>query len=266
MSKIIIEDPVIHKLIFELRYNYGFTYLDRCGATLNDLLSSNPGWFSDQINPQSGIIHYPEKRLIYTFNTQRISFHQEQSERIATLIPIKNFGNYANSLTGIVIDRLGIEDFSRIGFRVWRLFGTESFEKAREKIIQLGYVNTKIIKEKIGNNEIEEIGFNFIINTDIGKARIAITPIEQNIKIDPATIKHSKQKIHKLPPENRKSALLNKIKLQKAIKNYPLFSILIDIDFFCEDPPIPEDLSITDFIINAFNKSEKISKLLIEGV
>ena len=27
--------PVIHTLIYELRYDYGYTYLDRCGAVVS---------------------------------------------------------------------------------------------------------------------------------------------------------------------------------------------------------------------------------------
>ena len=46
--------PNLHSYVYELRYNYGYTYLDRCGATINEILRNKPGWVQNDINPQSG--------------------------------------------------------------------------------------------------------------------------------------------------------------------------------------------------------------------
>jgi hypothetical protein len=35
---------ILHKIVFEVRYNQGFSYLDRCGKTINAIQSEFPEW------------------------------------------------------------------------------------------------------------------------------------------------------------------------------------------------------------------------------
>jgi len=45
---------ILHKIVFEVRYRYGYTYLDKCGKTINLIMRDAPEWIvrADQPNPQ----------------------------------------------------------------------------------------------------------------------------------------------------------------------------------------------------------------------
>ncbi len=259
-----LNSSIIHRIVFELRYDYGFTYLDRYGAILNGLLPDNPGWYANEINPQSGSIHNPDYGLTYNFNIKSVSLEQGLSEKIHKLLGFVDFSKIAKNITSVVVDRLGIEQYNRIGFRVWRLFECENLDDARIMVRKLGFVSTEKI-DKLNVGELEEVSINFIVKHDFCNARIAITPAVQDVRIDPGTLKQVKESVYKLPSEKRKDALLNKIRAKKAIDVFPLYSMLIDIDNYIEYPPDTEDLSIEEFIINSDQWSDSFLEKLSKG-
>ncbi len=48
------KDDILHKVVFEVRYRYGYTYLDRCGKTINVIMKEAPEWVvkAEQVNTQ----------------------------------------------------------------------------------------------------------------------------------------------------------------------------------------------------------------------
>jgi len=56
--KIAGKSAIYHKLVFEVRYEEGWVYLDRCGTTVNRILSTYPDWVvkQDGISPLNALL------------------------------------------------------------------------------------------------------------------------------------------------------------------------------------------------------------------
>ena len=61
-------------------------------------------------------------------------------------------------------------------------------------------------------------------------------------------------------PRDQRAILIDQLKAEKRIAHYPQFGVLLDVDAFLEDPPLPTDLRVSDFIVGAFDDLSGIKK------
>lgn len=255
---------VVHKLIYELRYNYGYTYLDRCGATINDILRSHPGWVQGEVNPQGGTLEDQETRIRFHFSCLKLDLAHEQSPSVPEVTKVEEFAKLADEITKIVTDRLGIEEFNRMGFRVWRLFEQSSLEDARTAVKNLGLISMEKL-QSFNLGQIDEVSFTFVANRQDTMARIAIAPVQQSIQLDPGTLTKAKVESHK-QPKGRKKALIEKLRAKKRIKQFPQFALLVDVDNFIEEPPYPSDLIVEGFIVSSYRWSTDFANQVVSSI
>ena len=256
---------VVHKLVFELRYDFGYAYLDRAGTAINDILRNNPGWFQDAVNPQQGILRHRETETIFTFNIGNLNLSQSQSENIGDLLGIDEFAAIAERFADAVRKHLGLEqeDFTRIGFRIWQLFEQDSLAQAKRNVKELGLVSLEKLNEVTGKDP-DEVNCSFIVNRAECSTRIAVAPVEQAIAVDPATIRQAKQKPHMFR-EDQKQIMLDTLKAKHRVKRYPQFAILVDMDHYIIDPPYPKSLNISsDFLAPNFKWSKETAVKLLD--
>jgi hypothetical protein len=260
MAPLAPQSGIVHSVVFELRYNYGLTYLDRCGSVMNQMLRQHPGWTYSAVNPQSGTLQDSKTEVRFTFGSQKLDLTQEQSPTVAQLMEIVEFARLAEDMTKTTVERLDLEEFSRIGFRVWRLFEYPSISEAKKALLRANLVAAENLKQKLNLPHIDEVALTAIAHRGEAMARIAVAAVEQQIQIDPASVREAMTKAR--PPAEQHKALLEKLKAEKRIKQYPQHAVLIDIDNFIDDPPYPKDLKITDFVADSYNWSEETSRKL----
>ncbi len=53
------------------------------------------------------------------------------------------------------------------------------------------------------------------------------------------------------------------LKAKKKIEHYPQFGVLLDLDAYIEDPPYPDDLSISDFVTTAFEDFCRVKQTVL---
>lgn len=71
--------PILHRVAFELRYLYGYTFLDRCGRTMNAIMREAPEWIPrDQVSPQNSPLVSVANNCVFNFSTLKIDFGLEQ--------------------------------------------------------------------------------------------------------------------------------------------------------------------------------------------
>lgn len=256
-----------YKFVFQLRYDYGNTYLDRCGVTMNDILQSLPGWEKAGASPQQGTIRDREREITFNFNTLTLDLSQELSRNISSLVQIDEFAQIACDLSEKVTARLEVRDsVTRIGFRVWQLFGHyDTFDAAREALLAVALVRLDQFKS-CGVDGVKEAGCSVIADRGTCWTRIAVAAVEQSVTLDPATLKKKlKSPIYKMPPDQRRTALIDHMKADKAIKSFPPFAILVDMDHYLEYPPYPDHLNIRDdFIVQNYGWSKETASKLIQ--
>jgi len=259
---------VDYKFVFELRYDYGYTYLDRCGATMNDILRSHPGWEQSGATPQQGTLKDAEREITFNFNTLKLDLSQELTAKTTALVDIAEFAELASDLTSHVTARLEVqESVTRVGFRIWQLFGQyETLDAAREAVLAMKLVSHQRFQEA-GINGVREASCAVMVESESRWTRIAVTAVEQKVKLSTAILKQQ-QKPYKLPPDQRKRALLDRVKVDHAVKSFPPFAVLVDMDHYIEYPPYPEHLNIaSDLIVPGYEWSkETASKLIATGL
>ncbi len=244
-------------IIFELRYNYGYEYLDHTGKVINEIIS-RPGWNVSNTQTAFTSLLNIDEEIIFNFGPQKLDLVQRLSEKNKELSPIDNIARLCDDLSLIIIRKFNLQQFLRIGFRVHQLFKADNLEQARE------YVKTlKIFTTNLPGETIEEVSHTIVISEKEWKSRIAIAPAEQRVEIDPATLKVAQMETHKLP-KGQKEAFMQKMKTKKIIEAFPPYAVLVDIDSYVEDPPIGE-LKIMDFVKNTYKASLEKAKIYLRG-
>src|SRR5205085_6159594 len=120
---------VLHKIVFELRYRYGYTYLDRCGKTINAIMREAPEWMlkSEQVSPQGANLVSIANQCSFSFSSYKLDFGIEQAAKSEISgDEVTRFTEQVDLITTIVTEQLGLRDFTRIGLRTWYLFPCRS--------------------------------------------------------------------------------------------------------------------------------------------
>jgi len=169
------QPAVVHQTVFEVRYNYGHTYLDRCGITMNDLLRKNIGWSVDGANPQSGTLHNAEKAATFSFGSEKLSMSFKQGTDCPVLPDMAEIANLSATFTMDVLDHLAIEEVTRMGFRTWQLFGYDELVASQEAVKSLGFVANDRI-EGLGVTDLQEVSLNFVAARGDYEVRVASRP------------------------------------------------------------------------------------------
>lgn len=215
-------EPFLGELAFEVRYNYGYSYLDRCGQTLIDIERAKPDWVAGDVNPQSGTIQNPKKNYVVAFDAKRFA--------ISGMRPhdIKAFAEEAQSIWAIVRDNLGLSDFLRAGCRFNYYLPTRSTEESEAKLAKAGLnvIYPEEFQEKGYKPKFRELvvtlerkgieyrtGLRGVTRTEI------TTPASSLITTDP-----------RLLPAHQREARLEAIKVRAAYNRSPEYAIHLDID------------------------------------
>ena len=257
-------EGVAHKLVFELRYDYGNAYLDRCGATLNEILRDNPGWAVDAANPQSGMLRNQQHSLTFSFGTAKLDLGQQQTEKLPKLSDGQEFGTVAHKLTTTVVNRLELEEFTRIGFRVWRLFEYGSLEDARQKAMSLGLISKELLSS-LDLKQVDEVSFGLVCGFDDCMRRIAVLPVQQKINVDAATVRLQLKDVHGRDSKDRKAEIIRRIKTAHRVHDYPQFSVLVDVDSYVETPEYPGDITADQFVASNYDWSRDFASRIMNA-
>ena len=256
------QQRIAHRRVYELRYDEGYTYLDRCGGTLNLLLREFPEWAVSAVNPGNGQLAHPESNKTFSFSPHKLDLGQTQNQKVSALDAPSSFAAEAEKFSKIVLDELGVNSFARIGIREWCLFGVDSTDDAHRFVLGMKALNAEAVIECTGGTA-SAGGFSVVVEKEGVDWRVAVSTVEQNVTPDPHGLRRlAKSRTHALPV-NQHRALLDKIRAEKALKTFPPFSILVDIDAYLEEPPIPTDLDIADFVAGQLGKISEAAEKII---
>jgi len=128
MNKFSVFMDAIH---YEIKYEYGNLYFDRCGQCLNDIERNCEGWYMLSTDTKMGFLECPEKYLTCQFNNERFNFSSQKPSKI----DISVIASEVNNLWKIIEANLGIDTYLRQGCRIQYLKATENIEDA-EKLIK----------------------------------------------------------------------------------------------------------------------------------
>lgn len=269
-----LKTEVIHRYVYELRFDFGQVYWDRAGRIAKEILSQREEWDFDRIDINHCQLAHRDLNLAFNFGHARLDLSQTQSANVETLLSVGEFGALADTITTVVVENLELEFFPRIGFRVWRLYPSADREQSHEMVRNLKLFRLESeLSAAIG--EVSEVSHRLVADRQKHMVRIAVAAFEQQIELPPSLIRAAKTNAYKrvtdrpagpgrAPGSNkRRRILIDQMKAEKKIAHYPQFGVLLDLDAYIEDPPYPDDLSVSDFIAAAFEDFGQLRRTVL---
>lgn len=251
MAKIAGKDPIVHKLVFELKYNYGFSYLDRCGRTVNSIMRERPDWIlaNPSPNPQNAPLVNTRNNCRFNFSALKLDFLVEQplGKPALTSDDVTDFVEQVEDITAVVIESLALKEFTRMGFRVWYLFECKDTQDTEEWLESLGCYSVPPELSKSFGGTLQGTGFSALIQSEDRQFRISFNGAERSMPLNLGS------QILNVPPhalhKDQKKHLLEQIKEKKRLAHNPRFAAMIDIDAYLE---MPELIQPAEFVKSSY--------------
>jgi hypothetical protein len=248
--------PVVHKLVYELRYHSGYTYLDRCGRILTIIERDYPHWLVDaaQVTPQGAPLVNLRTGAEFRFSSANLSvtWEQTQAEDEMSQEDLDEFFADADMLTQLVVEEIGIdtEKLARIGFRIWYLFPAESQEKAESWLRSLNCWQIPDRLQSAFSANLDSITLGIVLKSEdrcfrlnfgSGERQSQFAAGTRNIAFAPRTL-----------PKGQKDAFARMQEQQeyrKRLRQTSGFVAIIDIDAYQENPLV---LDVPDFLVSSW--------------
>jgi len=115
---------------FEVRYAFGYTYLDRCGQTIVDVERTLEGWVPGDTSVQSGTLAHPATGASVQFSPDRFVFTSTSPN------DVDGMAISAASVWDIVRLNLGLTEWVRIGCRFQYLLPKASPEEVDKAMLR----------------------------------------------------------------------------------------------------------------------------------
>ena len=253
-------DLVREQVVVEVRYRAGYTYLDRCGELINRLLENNEDWMPDpkQPNPQGAKLISCKNSAQLSVGTQSV-WLQLHIPKEGKTIGHDEFGFFVAQLENsfeLVFDILGINDFSRLGFRQWFCIRFESSKNSQTWMESLGWHSLSQGFNKFG--ECKAKGFSAIFEGGGCDYRVSFNGVERPATVDLGTelISINTRQLDK----DQGKAFLSKARQDARLQRSESFACMIDVDAFQKDPELPPSY-IGEFLKNQYKEVvEKLRK------
>lgn len=213
----------LHSLAFEIKYASGFLYVDRCGQTLIDIEKGVEGWCANTPDLNAGVIAHNEKQFRAEFNTKRFNFFVKNADEYE----ISSIAEEVKKIWGIIQANLGLDDYTRIGYRPEYILPTYSLESAEKKLNQSKFkiaIPDRLIN---GHYEIKSQDIDATFANGEVEYHVQLHSVIETAAIDPSVM--FRGDIRALPKNQKKM----RIKQMKELKQYtanPMFAIKLDID------------------------------------
>lgn len=260
-ASVLLRTEVVHRYVFELRYDFGQTYWDRAGRICREIAASEP-WDQGPVTVDGCRLSQQEQNLVFNFGPKKLDLVQTQNADVPTLMPVATFATTAEKLTDIVIRRLDVNSFPRIGFRAWHLYPTRDREESHQHMQSLAVSGSLMqVATKLGRGF--EVSHSIVIERPKHLLRLSIAPFEQQVELPQSVTRTARQDTRTLPRHQRQ-AMMDRLRAEKAIRSFPAFGIMLDIDAFVDDPPYPDGMSISDFINSASIDAAAIKQSILQ--
>jgi hypothetical protein len=245
------KEPLLRHVVFELRYDYGFNYLDRCGKILNRISRDHGEWvIASQVSPQNANLYSMKNDCRFGFNALNCSLDIDRTNSASMIADedINDFAIQCEEMTSVVIDELALTEFSRIGFRAWYYFPCNSKKESDMWIQELGIISLAPDLISTYGSELESISLAAVITGPDHRLRIGFESLETSAQLHPGpeTINIKASKLR----GGQRAFLREQLKARRRLEINAKHAATIDFDSFQEDP-----LSIDprDFITHNFS-------------
>jgi hypothetical protein len=258
-----LKTEVIHRYVFELRYDFGQIYWDRAGRIAKTILAEQEEWDFNAIDPNRCQLVRRDANMAFSFGPEKLDLSQTQSAEVENLEPLHEFSSIAEKSAEVVAHNLEIDSFPRIGFRAWLLYPAADRDQSYEFVRNLSLFRIHpAVTDALGTPS--EVSHRLVVERPRHMLRIAVAPFEQQVDLPPSVFRAARAKAKDLP-RNQRQVRIDKHKAEKKIGHYPQFGVLLDFDAYIEDPAYPNDVSVSDFIADSFEDFQNTREVVLEA-
>ncbi|MDB4766544.1 hypothetical protein OAG71_02520 [bacterium] len=230
-------DPHFEKIVIEIRYADGYSYLDKCGKLISTILEQNDEWSVDpnDPNPQSANLYSFANGASLGINTKRIGLVLEtpSGNKSLKFDDIEGFKEQIDSVVKLTLTLLGVEKLTRIGVRLWYLFPFDNQQTREMWIDSLGIVKVAPEFVEALNGELDGGSFALGVKSEDNLSyRISLNSAERNshLEVGNRTINIASSKLSE--GQAKKLRKLHEKRMKSV--NEDKFPAMIDIDVFKE--------------------------------
>ena len=240
--------PLLDNIAFEIRYDSGHLYFDRCGQCLLDIERECPGWTPITVDVQTGRLENPSKSLYASFNNQRFNFTAEKALKLAMTEIVKEI----SCLWNIIQANLGLDEFVRIGFRPSYLLATESADEADMRL-QRSKINLVIPNSLLDDGYIvKHRQLTVVLDKDGTEYRVELAAVTRYEGLAPPDLVRTDPK---MLSKKQKEFRIAKLKQMAEYSANPMFAVNLNVDCARFSPGT---LSVEEFILKQTEVVEKI--------
>jgi len=169
-----IDDFLLTKVVFEIRYKRGYCYWDKCGDTLLKIEQEDPDWKWQRITVNDGAELVNDKRKMrIKFSWDKIWVEQRHLDNL------NQFKITCDKLLKIILNNLEIQEISRVGNRFWYILPCDSIEKAENFISNGKMLDPQLAKLSGFGTKILNRDFTLVLEENDLKNRIAVGSVSR---------------------------------------------------------------------------------------
>lgn len=258
-----LHTEVLHRFVFELRYEFGQLYWD-CAGKVARQITQEEGWDLEAIDANNCRLGRHDQNIAFNFGPKRLDMVQTQSTEVTNLLTANEFGAKAELLADEVIKGLDLSVFTRAGFRTWRLYPTKTRKESHKLSRGLQLFRTdESLESDLG--DVSEASHRLVVDRERHMLRVAVAPFEQSVDLPDSVIAAARSRARDASREQRQ-LMRDKLRANRIVKSFPHFGLLLDLDAYVEEPPIPDDLTIGSFVETAHADCTSIRKAVLASV
>jgi hypothetical protein len=235
------KEPMLRRMLCEVRYQDGQLYLDRCGRLLKQLLGQAPEWVvAPNPTPQGTAVYNlrTATQLGVSMNSTSLTLDKTTTNEVIDPAEAEEFLAQIGSVLGLVLDELEVSDFTRIGFREQYYFSFEDKEESEKWLQDLGLVVVAPSLSQAFAASPDALGVSLVLQGQDCRYRIALNGIERNAQIPVGETVLAVRA--STVPRGQRKVLLEAMKKQRQRQINSAFAVEVDIDAFQLEPVEPD--------------------------
>ncbi len=231
------KEPMLRRIVCEVRYQDGQLYLDRCGRLLKQLLGNAPEWvLVPNPTPQGTTVYNIRTgtQLGVSMNSASLTLDKTSTSEMIDPTEVNEFLDQVGSVLGLVLDELEVSDFTRVGFREHYYFPCESKEESQQWLHDLGLIAVAPSLYEAFTAGPDSLAVTLVLQGQDCRYRIALDGVERSAQIPMGETVLAVQA--STAPRGQKKVLLETMKKQRQRQINSAFAVVVDIDAFQLEP------------------------------
>jgi hypothetical protein len=239
-------EPMLRRVVCELRYRDGQLYLDRTGRFLRQFLRDSPEWvIASEPNPQATNLFniVSGARVSISSSSANLTLDRAASDELINPEELSGFHDQAEASLNRIIDEYEVKVFERLGYRECYYFPFDNKDESESWIRDLNLISVSPTLHQAFGGEPDSLGCTLVTQGTDCRYRIALNGIERSAEIPVGdtilTVRETGAS------KDQKKALLKAMKQKRQRQINAAFAVVLDIDAFLLEP---EEFDLRSFL------------------